>query len=298
MEEIKSFDNRVSSKHIKKLIELINKEIEYRKKKNYPSIAAAGSDNEEFVYRSSVLKKFTESILFLNTRVQPEGKIVEQLIFSFAAGLAMVFATGVAFYTQAKYGNFTMMFFIALVISYMFKDRIKELVRIYLNNKIQRFFYDHKVNICSGSRRNRLGFSREGFSFISEGNLAPEILKLRARDPFNLIDNELGAEKIILYQKQVKIFSRNFDDVYQNHPIKGINDITRLSVSRFVRKMDNPKKALFVTNGSGYQRTNGSKVYHLNMVIKQSSQDKDIYNRFRIVLNRRGIKRIEEVNIP
>ena len=297
LEELRRFDNGAFRKHTKKLIALINDEVEYRKKKDYPSIAVSGSNNEKFIYRSSVLKKFTESILFLNTKVRPEGKIIEQMIFSFAAGLAMVFATAVAFYTQAKYGNFTMMFFLALVISYMLKDRIKELVRIYLNDKIQRFFYDHKVNICSGSARNKLGLTREGFSFISEGSLSPEVLKLRGRDRFNLIDNELGGEKIILYRKQVKIFTRNFDDVYQSHPIHGINDITRLNISRFVRKMDNPKKTLFVTEGNDYRRINGNKVYHLNMVVKHTSQDKVEYNRFRVVLNRNGIKRIEEVKI-
>ena len=37
----------------------------------------------------------------------------------------MIFATGIAFAFQQKYGNFTIPLFVALVISYMLKDRIK-----------------------------------------------------------------------------------------------------------------------------------------------------------------------------
>ncbi len=84
-------------------------------------------DNEAIVFKRGVLKKYISSFLFLDTNWKPEGKILEQLLIGFAAGLSMVFATLIAFYAQEKYGNLTLPFFSFLVVGYIFKDRIKEL---------------------------------------------------------------------------------------------------------------------------------------------------------------------------
>ena len=70
---------------------------------------------------------------------EARGRLVEQTIYAIAAGLAMLFATGVAFISQRRYGNLTLPFFVALVISYMFKDRIKEILRGILNTRVAPF---------------------------------------------------------------------------------------------------------------------------------------------------------------
>lgn len=279
----------------KMLLGLIREEERYRTEKSYPSVAIAGSNNEEFIYRRGVLKRMMESILFLNTRVRPEGKVTEQVIYSMAAGVAMVFATAVAFLTQHKYGNFTLAFFVALVVSYMFKDRIKELARLYINEKVQGRYFDHKVHIYGGSGGNRLGFSRESFQFISEAGLQAEISSLRNRDPLTRFNNEQLGEKVILYRKTLKIFSRNFEQVYHSIPVDGLTDIWRVNMARFVRKMDNPKKPLFVLDGKDYRKAKASKVYHINLVIRYVASHGEQYKRFRVVLNRSGIKRIEKI---
>ncbi len=278
------------------LLGLIREEERYRTEKSYPSVAIAGSNNEEFIYRRGVLKRMMESILFLNTRVRPEGRVTEQVIYTMAAGVAMVFATAVAFLTQQKYGNFTMAFFVALVVSYMFKDRIKELIRMYINKKVQGRYFDQKIHIYGGSGGSRLGFSRESFQFISEAALQPEIHSLRNRDPLTRINNEQLGEKVILYRKTLKIFSRNFEQVYHSVPVDGLTDIWRVNMARFVRKMDNPKKPLFILDGDGYRKAKASKVYHINLVIKYVTSHGEQYKRFRIVLNRSGIKRIEKID--
>ncbi|MDX2487275.1 MAG: hypothetical protein QNL03_07255 [Gammaproteobacteria bacterium] len=291
----RKFEDDNSAVHRTMLLKLIRNEKRYRTEKGYPSVASADTDNEEFLYRRGVLKRLMESILFLNTRVRAEGKITEQVIYSLAAGLAMVFATTVAFLTQQKYGNFTMAFFVALVVSYMLKDRLKEMGRLYVNKKVQGRFFDQKVHIYGGSGGNQLGFIREGFRFISEASLQPVIRSLRNRDPITLIDNERLGEKIILYRKSLQIFSRDFEQVYHGIPIDGLTDIWRVDMTRFVRKMDNPKKPLFVLDGEGYRNAKASKVYHINLVIRYVASHGEEFKRFRIVLNRGGIKRIETV---
>lgn len=278
------------------LLALIRDEEKYRAGSGYPSVLAKGEDNEGYIYRRGMLKRMMESILFLDTRVKPEGRITEQVVFSLAAGVAMMFATAVAFLTQQKYGNFTMAFFVALVVSYMFKDRIKELARLYFNTKIRGRYFDQKINIYGGSRGNRLGYTRESFRFVSEGGLPQEINRIRNRDAFIRINRDQLGEKIFVYRKQLKIISRHFERVYHSTPVDGLTDIWRINLARFARKMDNPKKPVFILNDEGYRQAKASKVYHINLVIKYVTAHDEHYKRFRVIMNRNGIKRIEQTD--
>jgi hypothetical protein len=277
-----------------KLLALIKREIEYRKDNQYPSIPDEHSDNEGLIFRASVLKKYMGSVLFLNTLIKGEGEFLEQLVFAVAAGLAMIFATGVVFFSQFTYGNFSLPLFIALVVSYMFKDRIKEWTRLYLGNKLHNVLFDYKMNIYSGLK-DKIGWCKESFTFIQEHKIPPEILKLRNRDHITEIENDWIGEKTILYKKQIKIFRSKLKRAYRDLQVESINDIMRLNVRKFLNKMDNPKKQLYVYDGQEYRKIYGKRVYHLNMIMKYSLGDTSLYKRFRIVLSRNGIKRIEDV---
>ena len=59
--------------------------------------------------------------------------------------------------------------------------------------------------------------------------------------------------------------------------------------------MGDPRKALFVLDKEDYRRVKAERVYHLNVVLRYGSEDAVRHKRFRIVLNRRKIKRIEVV---
>jgi len=278
------------------VLQLITNEIKYRKAKGYLAGPKENDDNEELVYRMQSLKKCTESVLFLNTRARPEGKMAQQMIFGAAAGLAMIWATAVALYAQYVFGIFTMAFFITLVVSYIFKDRIKEVVRDYLSGKLQRFFFDQKTRICTGSRKHKIGLSRESFSFVGDDTIDDEVMELRNRDEISRSGEYSVGEKTILYRKKISVFPRYFERVYRNLQIKGVTDITRYSVARLTRKMGNPKRHLFITDGKDYRRISARKVQHINFIIRYSAHDESFLKRFRIVMDRGGIRRLEEVS--
>jgi hypothetical protein len=69
----------------------------------------------------------------------------------------------------------------------------------------------------------------------------------------------------------------------------------RFNVQEFLRRMDDPKKELFVMNDEGYHRIRGARVYHLNMIVRMTFGGQGLHMRYRVVLNREGIKRIEYV---
>jgi hypothetical protein len=280
------------------LIGLIKDELQYRKENDYSVLPRDNKDRERLLYHRSVLARYMDSILYLNTRLKPEGKLFQELALSIAAGVAMIFATSVTFFAHAQYGNWTTTFFIVLVVSYMFKDRIKAQAQSFFSSRSEKFFFDYKTDIYTGSGRNVVGINRERFGFVDEKDVDKEILAVRNRDRLADIDSDYVGENIMLYKKRIGLYSNWFDKVYQGFSVEGINDIVRFDVTQFVRRMENSKKAFFVMQGDDYQKVIGRRVYHLNLVIRYRFDEGTLHDRFRIVISRNGIKRIEMRPLP
>ena len=264
-------------------------EMNYRTEKGYPSVAKSNRSNEDVLHRSGRLKKFIESNLFLNTDTAKEGVLVEQVLFSIAAGIAMVFATGVAFASQMIYGNLSLPFFIALVISYMFKDRIKELIRVYLDKKYQKMFYDYKTNIYPQNKK-KIGYLKESFHFELHEHLPKEIIDVRNSMRSTEITEESLGETVIHYRTKVKIDTKDtIEDFF------GITQILRLNILNFTGKMDDPEKEVFIRTKKGFKRAFADRVYHINMILTYSNDDYFEIKPYKLIANRKGIKRIEKV---
>ena len=296
LKKIKPLDFPKKKELTSKFFRLIRKELNYRKENDYPSIPYVDSTNEVFLFRSSVLKKFMGNILFLQTQFKHEGEFLEQITFALAAGIAMTFATAAAFFAQSTYSTVSMPLFFVLVVSYMFKDRIKEVIRIYLGTKLKSRLFDHKRKFYFNAREI-LGWCKESFTFLKADKIPDTIVKLRARDHITEIENDWVGEKIILYRKQVKLFNHRFRSVYHDYPSDCIVDIMRLNISRFLSKMDNPEKPIYVGDQKSCRKIYGNRVYHINMIMKYSESRQVRYRRFRLVLCQNGIKRIEKVII-
>jgi hypothetical protein len=279
------------------ILELLKEEVMYRESQKYPSVAKENSDNEILIYRMGILKKLMGSVLFLKSRTKTEGRVLEQITFGFAAGLAMFFATAVAFACKFTFEDLTLSFFVALVVSYIFKDRIKELVRIYLYRKIKKYIYDFRTVIYNSLDR-KIGYCRENFTFIKEKHLPENIARFRNKDYITELENGYLGEQVIFYKKYIKIFTKECQSLFRDFPVDGINDIIRFNVRHFLDKMDNPEKKLFVFDEKNdtVNSVGASRVYHMNMVFKYGMvNNQEVYRRYRVILNQNGIKRIEEI---
>ncbi|MDD3990209.1 MAG: hypothetical protein PHP30_08970 [Bacteroidales bacterium] len=272
---------------------LIKREENYKKEKNYPLVSEnIDNNNTDLVYRRGLLKKFIESDLFLDAKKKRDGVLTEQIYFSLAAGLSMVFATAIAFSFQQKFGNFTMPLFVALVVSYMLKDRIKELIRHYFAHQRGSKYFDTKTTVSI--KENQIGWSKEGFDFVPEPKVPQEILKIRDRSALPQADNRFAKEKIILYRKLVHV-DRSKLDANSKYFIEGINEIIRLSVHSFINKMDDPDAMLYKIGEKGdLRKIKTLRVYYLSFIIELKYEDFLQYKYYRLVFNRNGIIRIEE----
>ena len=284
----------LSSENRKKILTLIDGEVHYRQKRRYASIPEEQKDNETLVFRRSVLKKYVASILFLDAEVKTDWLFLQQFFFGLAAAAAMVFATAAAFISQTVYGGMTLPVFVTLVVSYIFKDRIKDLLRYHLSRKMTRFLFDHKTRVRDAAGKI-VGVCRESFGFVKERKLPAEVRELRNRDHITEIENRWVGENIMLYRKRIRLHPERVRRIFSEYEVSGVNDIMRFNVQEFLRRMDDPKKELFVMNDEGYHRIRGARVYHLNMIVRMTFGGQGLHMRYRVVLNREGIKRIEYV---
>jgi hypothetical protein len=290
--------HRADFKH--RLSERVQAETKYRKSQGYRSILTPGHDNEEYMCRDSVLKKHASSILYLSTAMHREGSGLEQFLFALAAGISMIFATIVAFYFQQRYGNFTFSFFIALVLGYMFKDRIKELGRSLSAKYLKNILYDRRIIIRTQDGKHKLGVLREKMLFVTEKHTPDLVIKARNRDLITELDNDGYGEHIICYTKEIVLFTETFRIFASRPEITGINDITRYDIRTYLRKMDEPVEERNYVVDEQLSRIRCHKVYHLNFITRYKSvlpHQEEIHKRMRLILNQEGIKRIEHVGV-
>jgi hypothetical protein len=284
----------------RRLSEQVQAETRYRKARGYRSILIPDQDNEEYSFRASVLKKYASSVLYLSTVVRREGTELEHFLFALAAGISMIFATVVAFYFQQQYGNLTFPFFVALVVGYMFKDRIKELVRGLFTKYLQNVSYDRRITIGTQDGEHKLGVLREKMFFVAEKDIPAAVVEARNRDLITELDNDGYGEHVICYTKKITLFTEAFKIFADAPEITGINDITRYDIRTYLKKMDEPVQERDYLVAGQLSQICCHKVYHLNFITCYESilpEEEKIHKRVRLILNQEGIKRIEHVSV-
>lgn len=274
------------------LIALIKEERSYKQKCGYGIVSKDKDHSRQVVYHHGMLKKFVESDLYIHLQKKKDGVAIEQLYYSIAAGVAMIFATAVAWHTQVRFGNITWPLFVVLVVSYMLKDRIKDLLRYYFAHKLGNKYYDNKAVISIG--RNKVGMIKEGVDFISSANIPAEVMSLRSSAARIAETTKIFDEKIILYRKRVTIDGKALAE-NDDYPMRGLNEIMRLHLNRFTYKMDNPEIPVAILDDDDEIVVEKvQKIYYLNIVFQLHHADQTEYRRFRVVMTRDGVLRIEE----
>ncbi len=268
-------------------------EMAYRDGHYHASIAISGHDNEIALYRWSVLKKYVNAPLFLEQRRKSGQTIAFHLITSFAAAFAMIFATAVAFFWQVRHGAVSMPLFLALVVGYIFKDKMKEVSREKMFSVFRRWLPDRRLVIYKDIDRP-IGSSEESFLFVAESKLPESVKTLRNKSHLVDILNSFRSEDILYYSKTISL--ENLDSMFFSKK-RSIVDITRLDISPFFRHVDDTGEELPTLDSEDITRED--KAYHINVIrritVNDVGDDEVSLERMRVVITHHGIKRIEEV---
>jgi hypothetical protein len=266
----------------------------YRKERGYPTIIDPNSDNEPYIYRSGLLKKFCSSALFLPLHRDGSRRGFQELGFAMAAGIAMAFATVVAFWAQARMKQLGLQLFVVLVVAYMFKDRLKEATRGLLARLLERGLFDRKT-IIDDPAGGRLGTLREKIGFVPRERLPADAVQVRARDldpELRIAEAEL-RETVIHYRKEIQLRPRRRGG-------GAVTDIVRFHMARFLREMDEPDGEIAYVDAETQSLgpVRAAKTYRVDVVFRFHDRPGQAPQTtlMRLVLDRNGIKRIERVD--
>ncbi|MCM2266508.1 MAG: hypothetical protein NDI60_01895 [Elusimicrobiales bacterium] len=285
----------------KGVLGIVTAQNRYRQAMKYPSVLVPGSSNEVIIYRRGVLKKFISSVLYLKAEFS-EWEGLTQVFFGLAAGAAMLFAVLVTVYFQARYAMNSLPFVLAVVISYIFKDRIKDWLKLLFSKSLTRWISDRKIDILDAASGKRLGLLKEGATFIPGRDVPPEVSRLRRIDNITSVDEEGKPERVFKYEKEIILYPEVILKAHERR--RDLNDIMRFNIRELVDQADDSAVDYqYVDPASGEVRTAAcSRVYHMNMLLKYAYTGRDAqpvvhYERIRIVLNKDGIVRLEEVRV-
>jgi hypothetical protein len=286
----------------KELMKEVIREEQYRRARALKSVLSPTGDNEEYMHRAGFLKKFCHNILFLQVRRARSRRGLEEVLFATAAGIAMAFATAVAFWAQGRFTQASFNVFVILVVGYMMKDRIKEGMRRIVSAVVRQYLFDRRTVITAPVTDQRVGVCKEKVDYLRPGQVPEEIRVLRKTDDFVTVSQGELAEVLLHYQKEIVLDVEDLPRTSAGSP--GVTDIIRLNVQRLLRDMDEPEYSIEYIDLEALRagRVRGVKSYQVDLAFRFTFDDAGTKGShvelFRLVLDRNGIKRMVKLKLP
>ena len=300
-------NNIIKDSILNSIFESLEDEKDYRNRHKYRlHFNDEKKDKDRYLYYMNLYKKYLASTLFLNSERKRQSRKQSHVVASIAAFIASVisFLFTAPLMSSFSRGGFTefLLFVILASIVYIFKDRIKEIVKLLWNPRVLSKFADYDTKIYDSDNDSvEVGNLREKFKFVSKDEVDPTVLSMREETRKRDYLAEEIREDIILYQKEINIDVRT---ILGHHTrTVDITDIVRYNLRQYLPRMSDPVEDIYFFDEKKKQlcKTSGSRCYFINLVIKyKTSIEKDKerrhYERYRIVVRKSGIERIELVN--
>lgn len=285
---------------VKEMKKLILHEENYRRKHNLGPKTSKGSleANESILYRNGLLHRFIlESLILKHTSFSPQEKH-RNILGAFAAGFAMLVYMIIFVWQISPFINNAFPFVALAVIFYILKDRLKEGFKTFYSKQAHRWFPDFSTVIMS-FKGYKVGKLAESVAFIDPSQLPEGFLKIRNQFFHEELQAMQRHESIIQYKRELIL---NSPSQITPQRRSEVTTLFRFNVHRFLQKASNA----FQTNLTLDSETQKiierllPKVYHLNMIIRNSFLQEDGTSKveirtFRVVIDKNGIKRVEQI---
>ena len=275
--------------------ELMKSEIAYRKSVNvlYLQKDSPQEDIEHRIYRRSILKKWTQSALYLTKEFSSSGKRWEHALAGIAAAIAMTIGVVGTLIDQKYFPNNRIPWAAIIILTYMFRDRIKEILRRNLVKSFRRLISDEMVYLVDQAANQKIGKVKGQVQFLKSSQTPREIQQRRhsGKNPFK---NLLPEEDVIYFRRD---FSINNKTLRENHNrLENLTDILRLNLDRFLKEMDSPEKKIPSFAFSPPKIISGKRIYHLYLIAGLSKSDSEQRRVYRLNVSRNGIERIKLIS--
>jgi len=272
------------------LIQVIQQEENYR---HVHHLEPQSKEKESILYRQGLLNRFMLEALMLKTHRQSLQDKQGDILGALAAGVAMFAYTLLFVWKISNFVINSFPFVFLAVVFYILKDRLKEwLKRIYFR-EAYRWFPDYSTNIIH-DKKEIMGLLKENFAFIEPHQLPPHFLKLRQTCFHEELESLHRHETIIQYKREL-ILQRH--GPFRVKRRQGLTTIFRLNIYQFLRKASNPFQP-YLRLDETTQTVDSQplpKVYHLNLIIRNTSVNGEEIKMFRVVVDKLGIKRVESI---
>ena len=154
-------------------------------------------------------------------------------------------------------------------------------------------YFDHKFAL--NINNTDIGWAKESMDFITDSKVPNDVLKARGRAPIIDAIYRKESEKVILYRVNMHI-DRDKLNMISPYYFSGVNSILRFNTYNFLRNMDNPDFPLFLQDDNeGLKVIKGKKFYYINLIIQKRNENQNDLKKYRIVLNKDGIQKIEAI---
>ena len=279
------------------LLSFSREEMQYRIEHDYPS----GSSNSETVqYRKAILKKWAQSSLYLVPEVSRWPKRVSEILAGTAAGVAMAFATLTTIFAETTFIRNSYQWALIVIIGYVFKDRIKEWLRLFFKAVLPRMMADEISAFLSPKTNKKICSSRIRLTFEDVDSLPAYVKEIR-KDKNNPFRDMLPKEDVIHYIRDLAMHPLTKHALERESFPRENNFtlVTRIRLDDFLKEMDDPNDIVFRMdpNADELDQLSSERVYHLHLIIREYSKKEDLdnYSHYTVVLNKSGIVRIEQM---
>lgn len=285
-----------------RLTDVILKEKNYRET-NYLNSHPKGLNEEELeeyvLYRKGLLNKFVINPLLLKTSRASAAWRYRNIIGAIPAAIAMLIFL-ILYVLQASWFIINSEPFILFtVLIYVLKDRLKEELRFFSYQQMAKWFSDYTTKIQDPQDDTVLGYLKEYFTFIDSDKIPAEISENRNRYFHKVLESVKRPEQVIYYKKTVSLEQK--PGILEER-FYGYNIIFRFNIQPFLTKAEDPIQKYLILDGNSrdLNKVDLPRVYHLNIIMKSRTflpdgNSKEELNKYRLVVDKNGIKRVEEV---
>lgn len=285
-----------SSDHLKRSFGKITAlETEYRKSMNYQYLYLEedSRSGERLAYRESLLKKWSQSAMYMNSEESNTPRRIGHILAGAAAGVAMIFAVFATIFAGKFFPMNSTPWVLLVVLAYIFKDRIKEILREIFGSFLPRLTPDQLTILTDPAVGKKVGLSRGSVRFGSAGKVPDNIHQVRYRQP-NPFRSILPEQTVIHYSRTIRLNSRKLKASHSR--LRSVTDIVRLRIDDWLREMDDPNDVFYRLEKDKKIKIKGNRVYKVHLVVSLKERRRKGFRKlfhYLIVINKAGILRIE-----
>lgn len=270
------------------LLSLLRSERTHCYSAGYKSYSSDQDGARRLLNKLQLLKRCTEASSILQGQRAQIGKVTEQVVFGFAAAASMAIATAIAFQTQQMFGNFSTPFFYALVLSYILKDRFKELSRNFIYHRLSRRYYSFRYRIIDSLLQRQIARLRDTVEFTHADKLPEDVKTIRRRQHQRFATRD--DMQVMVYRRHYHLRSHRFAAGQSV-----LRDTLVFNLSRILRNLPARTQQLYFQKDEKLMRIAATRERSINLIVRQVSPGESKLQHMRLVATRKGINLVEQM---